>query len=110
MKCRECDCCKKGWFKSKPNDYVCTGVKEPFVIENIDVECPEYPEKRIYSKKRRKYKNIEDALYIGVDFNSNSNFGCLAVTRQKGDKIYVINLLHNDEALDLYNKLIGEQL
>ena len=100
MKCKECDCCKKGWFPSKPKDYVCTGVYEPFVINDINVECTEYPE------KRRKYKNIEDVLIVGVDFDSNS--GCLAVTRQKGDKIYVINLLHNDEALDLYNKLIGE--
>ena len=28
MRCIDCDCCKKGWFKSKPEEYVCTGTKE----------------------------------------------------------------------------------
>lgn len=42
MKCKECKCCKKGWFASKPNDYVCIGVKHPFVISDINVECTEY--------------------------------------------------------------------
>ena len=45
MKCKDCDACHKGYFKSKPYDYVCTGVCEPFVIKNIDKECTEYPEK-----------------------------------------------------------------
>ena len=45
MKCKDCDACHKGYFKSKPDDYVCTGVCEPFVIRNIDNECTEYPEK-----------------------------------------------------------------
>ena len=45
MKCKNCSACHKGYFKSKPDDYVCTGVYEPFVIENIDKECTEYPEK-----------------------------------------------------------------
>ena len=42
MKCKDCDACYKGYFKSRPNDYVCIGVYEPFVIENIDNECTEY--------------------------------------------------------------------
>ena len=46
MKCRECDCCRKGWFASRPNDYVCIGVLEPFVIEDINVECTEYEDRR----------------------------------------------------------------
>ena len=45
MKCKNCSACHKGYFKSKPDDYVCTGVCEPFVIRNIDNECTEYPEK-----------------------------------------------------------------
>ena len=45
MKCKDCDACHKGYFQSKPDDFVCTGVYEPFVIENIDKECTEYPEK-----------------------------------------------------------------
>lgn len=46
MKCRECNSCKKGWYKSRPDEYVCIGVKNPFVIKDINVECTEYPEKR----------------------------------------------------------------
>ena len=46
MKCRDCDCCRLGYFKSSPSKYVCTGVKNPFVINDINVECTEYPEKR----------------------------------------------------------------
>jgi hypothetical protein len=37
MKCIECRCCRKGWYKSKPNSYVCIGVPEPFVISDVNV-------------------------------------------------------------------------
>ena len=47
MKCRECDCAKKGWFESRPDEFVCIGVKEPFVISNyIDAECTVYKDKK----------------------------------------------------------------
>ena len=50
MKCRECGCCKKGWFDYMPEVYVCTGVKEPFAIDDINHECIEYPERRTKMK------------------------------------------------------------
>lgn len=50
MKCRECNCCKKGWFDYMPEVYVCTGVKEPFAIDDINRECTEYPERRTKMK------------------------------------------------------------
>ena len=43
MKCKDCNCCKLGHFSEMPNDYICTGVKRPFVIENVNNECTEYP-------------------------------------------------------------------
>lgn len=46
MKCKDCKCCEKGWFKSRPNEHVCIGVKVPFVIDNINAQCTEYPEYR----------------------------------------------------------------
>ena len=46
MTCRECKCAKKGYFASKPDAWVCIGVKEPFVISDIDAECTEYHELR----------------------------------------------------------------
>lgn len=47
MKCRECNSCTKGYFASQPESYVCIGVKHPFVIEDVDHECTEYPEKNV---------------------------------------------------------------
>lgn len=39
MKCKDCDCRSyKGLFESKPDAYVYLGVKESFVIDDIDME------------------------------------------------------------------------
>lgn len=46
MKCKDCKACEKGYFGSKPNEYVCIGVSEPFVIENINSYCTEHTEKK----------------------------------------------------------------
>ena len=43
MKCKDCDCAKRGYFQSRPDAYVCIGVQEPFVIENYpNAECTQY--------------------------------------------------------------------
>ena len=59
MKCRDCAYCFEGWFESKPNAYVCIGVKNPFVIEDIDVECTEYPERRSKPKVKPKPLHVK---------------------------------------------------
>ena len=46
MKCKDCSSCEKGWFPSRPYDYICIGVKYPFVIDDINKECTEYEDKR----------------------------------------------------------------
>ena len=46
MKCKDCESAVKDFFKCAPDKYVCVGVKEPFVIEDVNVECTEYPKKR----------------------------------------------------------------
>lgn len=46
MTCKECTSCKRGYFKSRPEKYVCVGVKEPFVIEDINHQCTEYSDKK----------------------------------------------------------------
>lgn len=53
-------------------------------------------------------ESIEDCLVIGVDFDSRTNYGVVTVGRHQDGKLYIINVLENDEALDIYNKLIGE--
>lgn len=52
-------------------------------------------------------KSVEDCLVIGVDFDSRTNNGVVTVGRHQNGKLYIINVLENDEALDIYNKLIG---
>lgn len=46
MKCRDCIACERGWFSSSPDEYVCIGVQDPFVINDINAECTEYEDKR----------------------------------------------------------------
>lgn len=50
MKCKDCDCAVKGFFACEPNKYVCIGVKEPFVINDIEKECTEYKTVTLTSK------------------------------------------------------------
>ena len=57
MKCRDCKCAKRGYFKSVPDAYVCIGVKEPFVIENINEECRSY-------KEKQSQDTNDDGLYM----------------------------------------------
>lgn len=46
MKCKECDACIK-----QGNEYVCTGTKEPFVIDNIEMECSGYSQLKVMKHK-----------------------------------------------------------
>ena len=54
-----------------------------------------------------KYKNLEDGLLIGVDFNENDK-NTLAVFRKEDEDLIVVNMITDDEALEIYKKLIGE--
>lgn len=63
---------------------------------------------RIINKSTLEEKNgVNDCLTLGIDFMPDLENGCLVVMRQRGDDIYVVNQFRNDEALELYNKLIG---
>ena len=52
-------------------------------------------------------KSVEDCLVIGVDFSPNET-DMIVVMRRSGDKTYFINKLTDDEAVEIYNKLIGK--
>lgn len=75
MKCKECNSCHKGFFASKPEAYVCIGVPEPFVIDDINVDCTEYPEKNkitakiIPSEPAKPYVG-DDGIYIPDSYDS----------------------------------------
>ena len=71
MKCKECESCYKGFFKSKPDKYVCIGVAEPFVISDINQECTEYPDKR----KIKVVKSFADSMpeYLSSEITKNED-------------------------------------
>jgi hypothetical protein len=51
--CKDCKACVLGYFKSKPDEYVCIGVKTPFIVNNINNACTEYsPIKKVLRGKR----------------------------------------------------------
>ena len=99
MKCNECKYCYKGWFKSNPDGYVCTGVPEPYPIENINRECTEY-------KKKTEDLRTEDCLILGFD-RSDVDDTMLTVSRIDGKGTVLVNLFDNEEALEIYKRLIG---
>lgn len=61
-------------------------------------------------KNNNKSKDIEnitqDSLRIEIDFSFEDN-DVLIVMRRNGNEHYIINMLKNDEAREIYNKLIG---
>ena len=70
MKCKDCDCCKQGWFLHLPsNTYACIGVNEPFVIKDINNECTEYEEKRVHTINKIKPDNV---YVVQFDINDDS--------------------------------------
>ena len=75
MKCKECKACRKGFFASKPEVYVCIGVPEPFVIDDINVDCSEYPERnkitaKIIPSEPAKPHVGDDGIYIPDSYDS----------------------------------------
>lgn len=49
---------------------------------------------------------MEDFLMVTFDCCS-SDAATLSVARREGDKIRVLNIIHGDEAVKVYNKLRG---
>ena len=52
-------------------------------------------------------KTVEDRLIIGVDFSDNDE-DVLRVIKIKGNDVYIVNQFKNEEAVEIYNKLIGK--
>lgn len=72
MKCKDCNACKKGWFSSRPDEYVCIGVEYPFVIDDIDAECTEYEDKRDMTEKEKLFEYVNKPLTT----NARNSMGC----------------------------------
>ena len=98
MKCKDCEVAVKGFFACNPDKYVCIGVKEPFVIEDTNVECTEYPEKR-WGVKCAKIEEPKPAkAYVGDD-------GIYIPSRY--DQRYHELLISKDLFVEAYNKWIN---
>lgn len=73
MKCKDCDYKMKGFFACKPDKYVCIGVKEPFVIDDIDKECTEYKTATLTAEIKpsepvKPYVD-DDGIYVPSDYD-----------------------------------------
>ena len=75
MKCRECDCRHEVIFSRWSSDeqtwvketvHQCWGVKDPFVISNIDQECTEYEYKRNNCKKEVAVQDAVSHYKYGI--------------------------------------------
>ena len=86
MKCKDCSCCKYGFYTSHPNEYVCTGVREPFFIKDINKHCTEYPEKNkeviddstkidieIMTENPNMYVNLKELVERFIDIDEYYN-------------------------------------
>jgi len=82
MKCKECTCCELGYFKSKPNKYVCIGVKTPFVIADISKQCIAYPDKR---EKEEEIVGVE--LSLSINFNEDDKRDYVDKVMELSEKI-----------------------
>ena len=102
MKCIECKCCHKGWYKQMPDRYVCIGVPEPFIITDVNRECTEY----VYNRAAKPEIKTEDCLALGFD-RAPSDYATLVVSRRNGENIVVLNTIRGEDALEAYKKLIG---
>ena len=86
------------WGTSEIDECNCGGDK---------TKCDFYSEIKEKAKGRDKV-NIEDCLVIGVDINEKEN-PTILVTRIVDDfRFKVVNQLWDDEAIEIYNKLIGK--
>ena len=54
-------------------------------------------------------KSVEDCLIVGVDLSEGDD-GSFVVARRKNGELYVVNILNNEEGLEVYNKLIGDNV
>ena len=96
MKCKDCDYKMKGFFACAPDKYVCIGVKEPFVIGNIDSECTQY--KTLTTAEIKPLEPVkpyvgDDGIYVPYEY----------------DPRYHKLLISRDLFVEAYNKWIKDE-
>ena len=102
MKCKECDACTLGYFKSRPFSYVCIGTKEPFIVDDINQECTERRVELIKEDiedmetywKQNPYVG-DDGIYVPIE--EQVRIGMTSAYR---------NLIPKEVFVEAYNKYI----
>lgn len=51
---------------------------------------------------------ISDCLMVAYDDAKNGDHICFTVARRTNDKVQILNSYYDDEAIDMYNKLITQ--
>ena len=59
-------------------------------------------------KDAKDMKNIEDGLFIGFDSYENESSILMVSRKTKNNGMEIVKIFKNEEAEDLYLKLIGE--
>lgn len=63
---------------------------------------------RLKEERLRRNTYINDTLFVGVDFSQNDE-DVIVVSRNINNQIYVVNIIKNKEAREIYNKLTGDK-
>ena len=63
---------------------------------------------RLKEERLRRNTYINDTLFVGVDFSQNDE-DVMVVSRNINNQIYVVNIIKNKEAREIYNKLTGDK-
>ena len=63
---------------------------------------------RLKEERFRRNTYINDTLFVGVDFSQNDE-DVMVVSRNINNQIYVVNIIKNKEAREIYNKLTGDK-
>lgn len=63
---------------------------------------------RLKEERLRRNTYINDTLFVGVDFSQNDE-DVMVVSRNINNQIYIVNIIKNKEAREMYDKLTGDK-
>ena len=92
----------KGFFACEPDKYACIGVKEPFVIGDLNVECPVYPE---YRKQVTKHE-VKTLRLDGKTYDPYVGDDGIYCPIAIGNSIYYQRIIPKDLFVEAYNRWI----
>lgn len=102
-KCKDCECCIKGYFADEPSKYVCTGVPEPFIIDDIFGKCTEYKQLKISGTI---YEDNDWIIQRVPDGNSSILIISLFRNNHFIEDIRISPKLMNSDAIDKIKEII----